>query len=125
MLDDEGREIPDNTPVVVRFRGRTISQFDQVRAYIRNELSRQAASLELETFEDANDFDVEDDLFPVSPHEYSADTEAADREALLAGDPSLKAKAPSGNPEGAAGGLGAADPQSLPVEGTPPASDAQ
>lgn len=90
MLDDQGREIPDNTPIVVRFRGRVVSQFDQVRAYIRNELSRQAASLEMETFEDANDFDVEDDLFPVSPHEYSADTEVADREALAAGDPSLK-----------------------------------
>lgn len=88
MLDNEGREIPDNTPLVVRFRGRTISQFDQVRAYIRNELSRQAEALEMESFEDANDFQVDDDLFPVSPHEYSEDTEAADREALLAGDPS-------------------------------------
>lgn len=115
MLNDKGQEIPDPTPVVIRIRGRVISEFDQVRAFIRNELSRQAGQADLETLEEANDFDVEDDLFPVSPHEYTADTEAADREALRAAararEVKVKAQPSSGKPEDGAGGAGVADPR--------------
>ena len=37
-----------------------------------------AKEIEKETFEEANDFDVDDDIFPVSPHEYSEDQESSD-----------------------------------------------
>ncbi|AZL83034.1 hypothetical protein [Apis mellifera associated microvirus 47] len=121
MLDDQGREIPDDTPIVISIRGQRVSQFDQVRAYIRNELSRQAEGMQMETFEDANDFDVEDDMFPVSPHEYSKDTEEADREALQAelerqrrAKAASSGKPPSGNPDGGAGSEGSSPSPSEP-----------
>lgn len=121
QLDDQGREIPDPTPIVIRVRTGVISQFDQVRAFIRNELSRQAGAEGFETIDDANDFDVDDDLFPVSPHEYTADTEAADREALAAAEARAKAKPASGKPDAGAGGAGVADPRNP----EPPELDAQ
>lgn len=113
MLNEFGQEIPDDTPVVIHFRGRTVSQFDQVREYIRSELSRQASGLGMETLEEANDFDVEDDLFPVSAHEYDRDTEEADLEALRRGDPrTSRPAAPAG---------GAAPAGSPPAGGNPAA----
>lgn len=81
-LDAEGREIPDQTPIVIRVKNRRISQWDDVRAFIRNELSNAASNSGAETFEEANDFYMEDDPSPPSPWEYSADQEAEDREAL-------------------------------------------
>lgn len=110
MLNEKGQEIPDDTPVVIRFKSRVITEFDRVREFIQRELSDTAARTGAETFAEANDFDVDDDLFPVSPHEYAEDTEAADREVLNAGDPRKKAtkkpKPSEGKPSDGAGSEG-------------------
>ncbi|UDN67897.1 hypothetical protein [robinz microvirus RP_175] len=79
-LDKDGREVPDTTPVVLRFRGRETTNFDDIRQFIRREMSDAAARGGQETFEEANDFDVGDDDMPKSPHEYSADQEDEDRD---------------------------------------------
>lgn len=109
-LNDKGQEIPDDTPVVIRFKSRVITEFDRVREFISREMSEAAARAGSETFEEANDFDVDDDMFPVSPHEYKEDTEQADLEVLKAGDPRKKRepkpKPPEGKPSGGAGSEG-------------------
>lgn len=82
FMDEFGREIPNPNPIVIHLPSGLVNDFDRVRELIRYQLSAEAAAREEETFEDANDFDVPGDVFPVSPHEYDEDTEAADREAL-------------------------------------------
>lgn len=122
-----GQEIPDDTPVVIHIKGQTISQFDQVREFIRREL-REHQTGEIETFEDANDFDVEDDLFPVSAAEYTEDTEAADREVIAAAQARPAAAPTEGKPSVGTGGLGGGSPPVSPppagvAGGTPPPQD--
>lgn len=96
QLDSEGREIPDDTPIVIYVNNRPITDFDRIRELIAVQLSHQAAAGGRETMEEANDFDVDDELFPVSPHEYAEETEAADREALAAeAERRKKAKTPA------------------------------
>lgn len=52
------------------------SMFDQVRDMVRSEhLRLYAASQGDENFEEANDFEVEDDIFPASQYEDAADFE--------------------------------------------------
>jgi len=116
-----GQEVPDDSPIVIHIKGRTISQFDQVRDFIRREL-REHADGSVETFEDANDFDVEDDLFPVSPSEYSEDTEAADREVLAAVQNERSGKDSARQPEETSGGAGGTPPVS-PLAGVAPPRD--
>lgn len=122
MLNEFGQEVPDDTPVVIRFRGKVVTQFDQVRDFIRRELSANRVDAGAESFEEANDFDVDDDLFPLSPNEYTEDTEAADLETLRAGQPrspqdGFQQPVNGGNP---AGGTGGAPPVSpLPQAGAP------
>lgn len=81
-LDEQGREVLDDTPIVVHLRTGPVGDFDRIRQMIQDQLSAQARDQGMETLDEANDFDVDDDLFPVSPHEYAEGTEAADREAL-------------------------------------------
>lgn len=82
-LNEQGQEVPDDTPLFLEVPGlRPVTQIDDIQRMIREEFSRIARENELETFEDANDFDVEDDDFPVSPHEYTEDTQRADEEAF-------------------------------------------
>lgn len=90
QFDERGREIPDPTPISrpVGFRPPPTLQ-DQIRAYVRNELSAQAASQGHETFEEADDFDVGEDYEPTSKWELSDDQEN------YAG-PSRAAPAPNG-----------------------------
>lgn len=88
MQNEFGQEIPDDTPIVINLPGLApITGVDDIRQLIAQEFSRAARAAEMESFEDANDFDVEDDEFPVSPHEYDRDTELADLEALQGEDP--------------------------------------
>lgn len=82
FMDEQGREIPNPNPIVIYLPGGPVSDFDRVRELIRRELSIEAERAGMESIEDANDFDVDDDMFPVSPHEYAEETELADREAL-------------------------------------------
>lgn len=58
-LDARGREIVDPEPLAMA-PAMEMSLRDRVRSYVRNELSLQAYELGVETFEEANDFDIED-----------------------------------------------------------------
>lgn len=72
MLDERGREVPDPTPVEVplRFRNQESSD-DRIRRIIRETMSRMAVDSGRESFEEANDFDVDEDPDPVSQYELS------------------------------------------------------
>lgn len=100
-LNEQGQEIPDDTPIVLRVRGVAISQYDQIRAYVRRELSDQARGMGAETFEEANDFDVDDETIHHAPHEYTEEQEMRDLEAIedeKARRAAKKKKASTGNP---------------------------
>lgn len=84
FMDEFGREVPNPEPIVIYLPSGPVTEFDRVREIIRRELSLQMSEQGMETEEDANDFDVDGDIFPVSPHEYSEATEAADQEAFQA-----------------------------------------
>lgn len=76
VLDDRGHEVLDATPVAMPVGwSRPPSLQDQVRRFVRQELSRQAAEAGMETFEEADDFDVGDDFEPSSPWELTFDQE--------------------------------------------------
>lgn len=74
-LDHRGRERPDPTPVAppVGYRkGKTLQQ--QIRDMVRNEqLQRELDRAGFDTFEEADDFDVDDDFDPKSPYEMDFD----------------------------------------------------
>lgn len=75
--DDNFREIPDPVPLAPPIGWfKQPSMFDQVRDMVRSEHMRlYAASQGAETFEEASDFDVDDDMFPASQYEDAADFE--------------------------------------------------
>lgn len=70
-LNERGHEVPDPTPVEwpagVR-RPETLTE--QIQRMVRVAVSQQAAAAGMETFEEADDFDIEDeDGDPTSPYE--------------------------------------------------------
>lgn len=69
--DELGREIIDDTPIEVPLKiQKPPSIQEMVKMYIRmDELSQDALRQELETFEEADDFDVDDDDMPLSGYE--------------------------------------------------------
>lgn len=70
-FDQFGREVPDQTPVEVPldFR-RPLSLQEEIRRFVRGELSMRAVDESLESFEEADDFEVDDDEGDfVSPYE--------------------------------------------------------
>lgn len=69
-LDKDGNEILDPTPVAlpVRFQ-RPPSLVDDVRRLVAQEMSRVAMDQDFDSFEDADDFDIDDDDQPRSRHE--------------------------------------------------------
>lgn len=74
-LDQEGREILDTTPIAppVGFMEQP-SMFDIVREMVRSERFKAQMEAEgLETFEEADDFDVDDDFDPSTPYENDFD----------------------------------------------------
>lgn len=63
------KEVLDPTPVAIPLKYTRMSQHNEtIRAMIRSELSRAAENADLETFEEADDFEVED-YDPRSPFE--------------------------------------------------------
>lgn len=69
-FDDRGRECPDPRPVSVPHGwARPLSLHEEIKRFVRSELSRAAADQEAETFEESDDFEVEDDPEWVSPYE--------------------------------------------------------
>lgn len=75
--DVEGRELPDPVPIAPPVGWfKQPSMFDVVRNMVRSEHLRLAAEAGgAESFEDASDFEVEDELFPTSQFEDEADFE--------------------------------------------------
>lgn len=70
MLDKNGHEILDQTPLSlpVGFK-RPETLAEQVQRLVRTSVSREAAAAGAETFEEAEDFDVDDEVDPTSPYE--------------------------------------------------------
>jgi len=75
-LDERGWEIPDPTPVAKPLRwNRPGSTLDQIRANLDQRmalLNREMEARGHETLEESQDFDVGDDMEPVSLHELRA-----------------------------------------------------
>lgn len=70
-LDKNGHEILDQTPIAVPVGfGPSETLAEQIRRILRQETFRQElASQGVETFEEADDFEVGDDYDPKSPYE--------------------------------------------------------
>lgn len=70
-LDENGHELLDSTPIALPLdakRPETLAQ--QIQRLVRTHISREAEEAGLESFEDAEDFDVgEEDFDPSSPYE--------------------------------------------------------
>lgn len=71
VLDEQGREIPDPTPMAVPAGFKVPETLDeQIRRLIRGAISTHADAQGAETFEESEDFDIDDDMFdPSSPYE--------------------------------------------------------
>lgn len=71
LYDERGRELPDPTPVEKPTGLKLpLSLHDEIRRFVRFELSHQAAVQGVESFEEADDFDVEEEEPElVSPYE--------------------------------------------------------
>lgn len=72
-LDKNGHEVVSDEPKALPVSMKPRSHFDQIREFIRQEVSRQAVAEGKETFEEADDFEVGDDYDPSSPWELSDD----------------------------------------------------
>lgn len=69
---ENGREVPDDTPVEMPLRFRNMRPYDmanEIRRMVREELSEAAHDKDFETFEEADDFYVDDDAEFISPYE--------------------------------------------------------
>lgn len=76
MLDENGHEILDDTPVAIPTKfSRPPTLAEQVRQLVKGAMSAQAAEQGYETFEEADDFMVGDDYDPTSPYEMDFDQE--------------------------------------------------
>lgn len=65
-LTSDGQEIPDPTPVALPVGLKKSESMDErIRRILQHSISAQAAKHGLETFEEADDFDIPDD--PVDP----------------------------------------------------------
>lgn len=73
-----GEELPDDTPLELPLRfKRPPSLQDQIKAMVRSVLSQAAADQGMESFEEADDFDVSDDIDLRSHHELTPMQEEA------------------------------------------------
>lgn len=84
--DEQGREIVDRRKVAVPVKFRR-NERTELREIIRSEVSDIAAKNEAETFEEANDFDIADDvtdIVPSSVHEVADDDDAFNEYAATA-----------------------------------------
>lgn len=72
ILDDDGSEILDDTPIAVPLGFQIPESLnDQVRRLVKHHRFNEAMGGDsaLDTFEEADDFDVGDDFDPASPYE--------------------------------------------------------
>lgn len=69
-FDEQGREVLDTTPVEMPLNYRhPPSMAEMIRTAIRQEMSQQAASKGMESFEEADDFVVDEEDEFVSPYQ--------------------------------------------------------
>lgn len=69
-FDDRGRELPDSTPLAVPLNWkRPPSLQEMIKQHIRTEMSLSAQDQGMESFEEADDFDVDEDPDPLSQYE--------------------------------------------------------
>lgn len=67
MLDENGFEVPDPKPVAVPVGWKKPPSLnDRIAQMVRQELSARAEEVGMESFEDADDFDIPDD--PADPN---------------------------------------------------------
>lgn len=62
-FDERGREILNPEPVSVTVDRKPLSMHERVRRMVRYELSQRARENGMETFDEANDFDTDEDSF--------------------------------------------------------------
>lgn len=68
----------DPTPAAIPLKFKRVeSQADKMRRIIREEMSRAAEDSGMESFEEADDFAIEDDYDPRSPYEQTLEQELA------------------------------------------------
>lgn len=73
------RETPDPTPVEIPVQFRRAESMDErIARIVEHSISKEAERQGFETFDEANDFDVDDDLFPASAWETSTDAHLVD-----------------------------------------------
>lgn len=124
--DEFGREIPDPTPVAVPAGwSRPVPLQQQIQAMIRTELSRKAVEDGQESFEEADDFDVDEEPDPLSPYEMPEGLpERPTRHETLDGGiepPSPPSEAPTGPKKAVSGDPGNSGQTPSPDSGTKPA----
>ncbi len=74
VFDKWGREIPDPTPMSLPVGFKIPETLDeQIQRLVRNQVSRNADEKGFETFDEAEDFDVDDEIDPNSPFEMEFD----------------------------------------------------
>lgn len=66
-IDKDGREVPDPRPLTVHVDFRPLTLQEQIARLMQAELSRRAAAKGHETFEEANDFEVDEENFQEPP----------------------------------------------------------
>jgi len=76
-LNALGQEVLDKMPMAKPVRIRKISETDKFRSIVQGMLSDHAADRGVETFEEANDFDIDEDPFPQSRFELTVAEEIA------------------------------------------------
>lgn len=76
MVKQDGPE--DLDPVPLEVIERQLPLREQIRMYIQDELSAQANKEGMETLEESEDFDVDDEIEPMSFHELPEDEEFAE-----------------------------------------------
>lgn len=104
-LNERGHEVLDDTPVALPLKFRRQSFVDQIQSFIRAELSRQADDQGHESFEEADDFWIDDDDLPRSQYELEADQEFAELyrpepDPEPSSEPTATPEVPSGGSEG-------------------------
>lgn len=113
-----GSDVPMDPPLGYK---RQPTMVEHIRAMVRNErLAQELAAQGMETFEEADDFDVGDDYDPRSPWENDFDPPIAELVAAGQAELDRKAAAPAPSPTPEAG-VGALTPKPAPAPAPAPA----
>lgn len=67
----EGLEVPDNTPIEVTLRDKPLTLAEQIQRFTMNsEVAQRLRERNIDTFEEADDFDVDDPEINQNPSPY-------------------------------------------------------